>query len=81
MLTGEGVLLVKFLLVLSAKEQEKRLDAFAERTGGASRALEEWADIKRRKRVRPILEEFVRRTSTDVVSLFMSQPPLFLRVR
>jgi polyphosphate:AMP phosphotransferase len=66
MLTGEGVLLLKFLLVLSAKEQEKRMGAFAERTGGASRALEEWADVRRRKQVRPILEGLVRRTSTDV---------------
>ena len=64
MLTDEGVLVLKFLLVLSGKEQKKRLDAFAKRTGGASRALEEWADVSRRKQVRPILEEFVRRTST-----------------
>jgi polyphosphate:AMP phosphotransferase len=64
MLTDEGVLVLKFLLVLSVKEQKKRLEAFARRTGGASRALEEWADIKSRKAVRPILEEFVRRTST-----------------
>jgi polyphosphate:AMP phosphotransferase len=64
MLTDEGVCLLKFLLLLSAKEQKKRLDAFAKRTGGASRAFEEWADVTRRKEARPILEELVRRTST-----------------
>ena len=59
MLTGEGACWSKFLLVLSAEEQEKRLDALAKRTGGASRALEEWADVKRRKGS-PILEDVVR---------------------
>jgi AMP-polyphosphate phosphotransferase len=65
MLTSEGILLLKFLLVVSPEEQKRRLDALAKRTGGASRALEEWADVKRRKQVRPILEDFVRRTSTS----------------
>ena len=64
MLTSEGVLLLKFLLVVSAKEQKRRLDALAKRTGGASRALEEWAGVKRRQQAGPILEELVRRTST-----------------
>jgi polyphosphate:AMP phosphotransferase len=66
MLTSEDTILLKFLLVLSAKEQKRRLDAFAKRTGGASRAMEEWADVRHRKAMRPIVEEFVRRTSTDV---------------
>ena len=64
MLSSEGVLLLKFLLVVSAKEQKRRLDALAKRTGGASRALEEWAGIKHQGRARPIVEEMVRRTST-----------------
>jgi polyphosphate kinase 2 (PPK2 family) len=64
MLTNENVLLLKFLLVVSAKEQQRRLAAFAKRTGGASRALEEWADVKSRRQSGPIVEELVRRTST-----------------
>jgi polyphosphate:AMP phosphotransferase len=64
MLNSEGVLLLKFLLVLSAKEQKRRLTAFAKLTGGASRALEEWSGIKHRGRAGPIVEEMVRRTST-----------------
>lgn len=65
MLTSEGILLLKFILVLSPAEQEKRLKAFAKATGGASRAMEEWADIGNRKRVRPIIEDAVRRTGAD----------------
>jgi polyphosphate:AMP phosphotransferase len=65
MLTSEGTLLLKFLLVVSAGEQKKRLKAFERRTGTPSRALEEWADVRSRKRVRPVVEELVRRTSTD----------------
>ena len=64
MLASEGVLLLKFLLVVSAKEQKRRLDALAKRTGGASRALEEWADVKQQRQAAPLVEEMVRRTST-----------------
>lgn len=66
MLTNEGILLLKFVLVLSEKEQQKRLTAFAAATGGASRAMEEWASVRNRRRVRPIIEETVRRTGTAV---------------
>ena len=66
MLASEDTVLLKFLLVVSAKEQKRRLDAFAKLAGGASQPLEEWADFKQRKSVLPIIEEFVRRTSTDV---------------
>ncbi|MEK0084490.1 polyphosphate:AMP phosphotransferase [Benzoatithermus flavus] len=65
MLTSEGILLLKFLLVVSPEEQKRRLGAFERRTGVKSRALEEWADVKSRKRIRPIVEDLVRRTSTD----------------
>ncbi len=64
MLTSEGVLLLKYLLVVSEKEQKRRLEAFAKRTGGASRALEEWAGAKSRAQARPLVEEMVQRTST-----------------
>ena len=64
MLTSEGVLLLKYLLVVSAKEQRRRLDALAKRTGGASRALEEWAGVKRWRQAGPLVEELVRHTST-----------------
>jgi polyphosphate:AMP phosphotransferase len=64
MLTSEGILLLKYLLVVSAKEQKRRLRALARRTGGASRALEEWAGVKVRHRAGPLVEELVRRTST-----------------
>ena len=53
MLTDEGVLLLKVLLVLSIREQKRRLKALAKRTGGASRVLEEWAEVKRREAGRP----------------------------
>lgn len=65
MLTNEGTLLLKFLLMLSPDEQKKRLKEFTKRTGGASQALEEWASVRSRKRAWPILEHLVRRTSTD----------------
>ena len=64
MLASEGVLLLKFLLVVSAKEQKRRLDALAKRTAGASRALEEWADSKQQRQAAPLVDEMVRRTST-----------------
>jgi polyphosphate:AMP phosphotransferase len=65
MLTSEGILLLKFLLVVSPEEQKRRLDAFEKRTGVKSRALEEWADVRGRKQARPVIEGLVRRTSTD----------------
>ena len=64
MLTSEGVLLLKFLLVVSLKEQKRRLRELARRTGGASRALEGWAGARRHREVTPLVEEMVRRTST-----------------
>ena len=64
MLTDEGIVLLKFLLVMSASEQKSRLKALAKRTDGASRVLEEWADVRRRELAGPIVEEAVRRTST-----------------
>lgn len=64
MLTSEGTLLLKFVLLVTAQEQKKRLKAAADATGGVSRALEEWAEAGNRKAVWPILEEAVRRTST-----------------
>ena len=66
MLASEDTVLLKFLLVVSAKEQKRRLDAFAKVAGGASQPLEEWAGFKRRKTMLPIIEDLVRRTSTDV---------------
>ncbi|MFO1072951.1 MAG: polyphosphate:AMP phosphotransferase [Geminicoccaceae bacterium] len=65
MLAAEGTVLLKFLLVLSAKEQKKRLERFAKATGGISRAMEEWTDVRHRNAMRPIVEETVRRTSTE----------------
>ena len=65
MLASEGTLLLKFLLVLSAKEQKKRLERLAKATDGASRVLEEWSDLRHRKAVRPITEETLQRTSTE----------------
>jgi polyphosphate:AMP phosphotransferase len=65
MLANEGTLLLKFFLVLSAAEQKKRLDRFAQEMGGASHALEEWTDVRNRKKARPIIEEAIRRTSTE----------------
>lgn len=65
MLASEGMLLLKFMLVLSVKEQKQRLAAYAAATGGASRVLEEWADVGNRKEIRPILEEAIRRTSSE----------------
>ncbi len=64
MLTNEGTLLLKFVLLLTAREQKRRLKAYADTTGGASRALEEWADAGNRKAVRPIVGEAIRRTSS-----------------
>lgn len=63
MLTDEGIVLLKLLLVMSASEQRSRLKVLAKRTGGASRVLEEWADVSRREQAGPIVEEAVRRTS------------------
>jgi polyphosphate:AMP phosphotransferase len=65
MLTSEGTLLLKFLLVVSPETQKKRLQAVAKATGAVSRALEEWADVRSRKQAKPIVEELVRRTSSD----------------
>ena len=64
MLSDEGVLLLKFLLVLSVREQKRRLKALAKLTGGASRVFEEWAEVKHRDQAGPVIEEAVRRTST-----------------
>jgi polyphosphate:AMP phosphotransferase len=64
MLTGEGVVLLKFLLIISEAEQKRRLKLLAKRTGGASRVLEEWSKVGQRDRARPILEEAIQRTST-----------------
>ena len=64
MLSDEGTVLLKFLLVVSPEEQKRRLKALAKRTGGASWALEEWAEVKARRQSGPIAEELVRRTST-----------------
>lgn len=64
MLASEGVLLLKFFLVITAHEQKKRLKAYAKAMGGGSRALEEWTEVGNRKAVRPIVEDAVRRTST-----------------
>ncbi|MGD9510717.1 MAG: polyphosphate:AMP phosphotransferase [Geminicoccaceae bacterium] len=64
MLTNEGVVLLKFLLVMSATEQKRRLKLLAKRTGGASRVLEEWSKIGRRDQAGPIVEDAVQRTST-----------------
>ncbi len=64
MLTDEGVLLLKVLLVLSIREQKRRLKASAKLTGGASRVFEEWAEVKHRDQAGPVVEEAIRRTST-----------------
>jgi AMP-polyphosphate phosphotransferase len=64
MLTDEGVVLLKFLLVLSAREQKRRLKALAKLTGGSGRVFEEWAEVKHRDQAGPVVEEAVRRTST-----------------
>ena len=64
MLTGEGVVLLKFLLIISAAEQKRRLKLLAKRTDGASRVLEEWSKVGQRDRAGPILEEAIQRTST-----------------
>jgi polyphosphate:AMP phosphotransferase len=64
MLADEGVLLLKFLLVLSVREQKRRLRALAKLTGGASRVFEEWAEVEHRHQAGPVVEEAVRRTST-----------------
>ena len=52
------------LLVVSVAEQKRRLKALNKRSRGASRALEEWANVKARRQAGPIVEALVRRTST-----------------
>lgn len=62
MLASEGVLLLKFVLVLSAQEQKRRLAKLTAASGSTSHVLEEWADVRHRKRVRPIVEQMLQRT-------------------
>jgi polyphosphate:AMP phosphotransferase len=65
MLSDEGIVLLKFLLVLSAAEQKRRLKALAKRTGGASRVFEEWTDVAHRDQAGAVVGEAVRRTSSN----------------
>ncbi|HMR30580.1 MAG TPA: polyphosphate:AMP phosphotransferase [Geminicoccaceae bacterium] len=64
MLADEGVLLLKFLLVVSRKEQKRRL-ALAARTAGESRhVLDEWGGRSYRRKALSIASRTVRQTSS-----------------
>ena len=63
MLANEGVLLLKFMLVVSAGTQRKRLRAIQKGKGARRHVLEEWSSIRRRKAAFPLIETVVRRTS------------------
>ncbi|MFO1068512.1 MAG: polyphosphate:AMP phosphotransferase [Geminicoccaceae bacterium] len=64
MLADEGVLLLKFLLVVSAKEQRRRLAEVAKGDNLNRHVLEEWGNAASRRRGRRMAELVVNRTST-----------------
>jgi polyphosphate:AMP phosphotransferase len=64
MLADEGVLLMKFLLMVSRKEQKRRLAAAARDAGESRHVLEEWGGVNRRGQAMPIAARVVERTSS-----------------
>jgi polyphosphate:AMP phosphotransferase len=64
MLSDEGALLLKFLLLVSPKEQKRRLAAIEKSPAIRRHVLEEWTDVRRRKKALPVAELAIRRTST-----------------
>jgi polyphosphate kinase 2 (PPK2 family) len=65
MLASEGALILKFMLVISDKEQKKRLKAIAEGRGAGRHVLEEWSSLRRgsprktRERNRSLVEKII----------------------
>ena len=64
MLADEGVLLIKFLLVVSRKEQKRRLAAAAKDPGESRHVLDEWGGDSFRKKALPIASRAIRHTSS-----------------
>jgi polyphosphate:AMP phosphotransferase len=64
MLAQEGALILKFLLLLSEKEQKKRAREIRHGPRASRHVLEEWGDMRHRKQAVPVAELAVRRTST-----------------
>ena len=64
MLADEGVLLIKFLLLVSHKEQKRRLEAAAKDPGESRHVLEEWGGGKNRKKAVALAARVVRQTSS-----------------
>jgi polyphosphate:AMP phosphotransferase len=65
MLTDEGALLLKFLLVISPEQRKRRLEAAGRDPGFSRHVLEEWSGIKRSKRAMALAARTVRRTNSD----------------
>ena len=69
MLASEGALILKFMLVLSDKEQKKRLKAIAKGRGAGRHVLEEWSSFRRgsprkaRERNRSLVEKIIQATN------------------
>jgi AMP-polyphosphate phosphotransferase len=69
MLADDGALILKFMLVVSDKEQKKRLRAIAKHPGAGRHVLEEWTTLRRgngrkaRERTRSLVETIVRETN------------------
>ena len=64
MLADEGVLLLKFLLVVSRKEQKRRLAAAARYEGQSRHVLDEWGAGNYRKKALSIASRTIRQTSS-----------------
>ena len=70
MLASEGALILKFMLVLSDKEQKRRLKAIAKGRGAGRHVLEEWSSFRRgsprkaRERNRPWSRRSSRRRTS-----------------
>jgi len=62
MLAKENVLILKFMLYLSQKEEKKRVKKLLAEPGGSRHVLEEWSDVQRRKQAMPVVEAMVRQT-------------------
>ena len=69
MVAEEGTLILKFMLVVSEKEQRKRLRAVRKRAGAGRQVLEEWTALrdgngkKGRERNREVVETVIRGTN------------------
>jgi polyphosphate:AMP phosphotransferase len=64
MLADEGTLILKFLLMVSRKEQKRRLAVVAKDPRQGRHVLEEWSGLGRRKQGLPLAARAVRRTSS-----------------